>query len=112
MSKEMREQINKVKNFGQFLNENKTLSYKDILLKNGYSDNGRWFKKETDDYIHYAWIWKSSNSMKMVGYKKKDEIGVNLNTDEDIYGEKVYFVSPTDEMNVEILQDFITNNVF
>lgn len=98
-----------IKNFGQFLNENKALSYKDILLKNGYSDNGRWFKKETDNYIHYAWIWKSSNSMKMVGYKKNDELSVNLNT--DIYGEKVYFVSPTDEMNVEILQNFIIENI-
>jgi hypothetical protein len=103
MSKEMREQINKVKNFGQFLNENKTLSYKDILLKNEYSDNGRWFKKETDDNIHYAWIWKSSNSMKMVGYKKEEG---------KEYGEKLYFVSPDDEMNVNILQDFINNNVF
>ena len=71
MSKEMREQINKVKNFGQFLNENKTLSYKDILLENGYFDNGSWFYKETEDNKHYAWIWKSLNSMKMVGYKKK-----------------------------------------
>lgn len=103
MSKEMREQINKIKNFGQFLNENKTLSYKDILLKNGYSDNGSWFYKETADNKHYAWIWKSSNSMKMVGYKKEEGV---------VYGEKVYFVSPTDEMNVEILQKFITDNVF
>jgi hypothetical protein len=51
--------------------------------------------------------------MKMVGYNKnKDVEGINLNTDEDVYGEKIYFISPTDEMNVEILQDFITNNVF
>ena len=77
-------------------------SYKDILLKNGYTDNGSWFKKETQDNIHYAWIWKSSDSMKMVGYKKEDG---------KEYGERIYFVSPDDKMNFDILQDLINNNV-
>ena len=104
--------IDKVKKFKQFLNENIKLSYEDILIKNGYSGNGRWFKKETGDNIHYAWIWKSSNSMKMVGYKKNKDVEViNLNTDEDINGEKIYFVSPDNEMNVSILQKFISDNV-
>ena len=42
MSKEMREQINKVKNFGQFLNENKTGQYDSFIInvkyEVGYSD--------------------------------------------------------------------------
>ena len=42
MSKEMREQINKVKNFGQFLNENKTEQYDSFIInvkyEVGYSD--------------------------------------------------------------------------
>lgn len=87
------------------INENSTdvSLYKEILIKNGYTNNSdRWFKKETKDNIHYAWIWKSKNSMKMVGYKKEEG---------KEYGEKLYFVSPNDEMNDKILQDFISQNV-
>ena len=36
MSKEMREQINKVKNFGQFLNENKTEQYNSFIINVKY----------------------------------------------------------------------------
>lgn len=39
----------------------------------------------------------------MVGYKKEEG---------KEYGERIYFISPEDEMNVNILQDIITNNVF
>src|SRR3990167_8613618 len=94
-------------------NNNIPSQYEATLLKNGYTKGGiSWFTKRTNDNIHFAWIWKSSNSMKMVGYKKNNDIeAINLNTDEEIYGEKQYFVSPSDKMDNTILQDFITKNV-
>ena len=67
MSKEMREQIDRVKNFGQFLNENK--SNREKVLINGYEywvDREKmvlYDKEETTNGIHYdtdgTSVWSS-----------------------------------------------------
>ena len=63
MSKEMREQINKVKNWKQFLNESSNY----FIIK----------KKEDDEYV-------SHNDIEFYDFEKIDNYNVDVNKKEDI----------------------------
>jgi erythromycin esterase-like protein len=99
--------MDKIYNYNKFLKESMgDVTYKSILVNNGYIKSGKgWLKKESENYIHFAWLWNSKNSMKMVGYRK-DENGKY-----DYDDSRIYFVSPNDEMDNSILENIIKNKV-
>lgn len=68
MSKEMREQINKVKNFGQFLNENILQNNNIISFELAKILKEKRFHKPTD--LFYTWNGKISNEFYANEYRK------------------------------------------
>ena len=74
MSKEIREQINKVKNFGQSLNENVNLSEKDFYKKFIAIHNDKRTKGGSKDLILKNGFYKGRNVNALPFYKSFDAI--------------------------------------
>ena len=93
MSKEMREQINKIKNFGQFLNENKIFNhnYKELLDNILNSGIDKEYAKEDLDYrIKHLNDIKKNNTIQLSRLVfSKDKSSINLDNLGNHYVENI-----------------------
>tara|TARA_R110001632_G_scaffold213109_1_gene339274 strand:+ start:337 stop:774 length:438 start_codon:yes stop_codon:yes gene_type:complete len=74
MSKEMREQINKVKNWGQFLNENKTITSKEELLGEKFYHGTILETWKNLEYENYLFIVDDFEFAKMSAVDRADSM--------------------------------------
>ena len=98
MSKEMREQINKIKNFGQFLNESKFGDNRlirnydtDIIFGNDYFYE--YHCLESHDSSDAELWYRSHNKIKIIGYSKNQGLMEDEPTTLDIQFEDGYIGS-------------------
>jgi hypothetical protein len=113
MSKEMREQINKVKNFGQFLNENKFIDYNEFsgdlddltleereVLEQLLNETGGEFDLEDlIEDLNGLKTYKNINLYRIIWIKNKEDIdvknlGLHYVSNLDAYGDWIQDLYP------------------